>query len=362
MPGKENVSSRQFMILVVFFTMGSAILLVPSSLALYAKQDAWLAAIFGMGMGFFLVWLYTSVGKVSQLTLMDLNEKLLGKWLGKAVSLLFIIPIFIGTVGVLFHVGNFMTSQMMPETPIQSFYIVFTAIVVMGVRLGLETLARSAEILFPWFLFLFFVFVLFLSPQINMDYIQPVLETGIKPTFPAALFFLSIITLPLVVLLTIFPAHVNQPKDGQRSFFTGYIIGGLIMIVIITLSILVLGSDLTSRNLYPSYAMAKTINIGQFIRRVEAIIAFLWFISLYFKLALYFYATVVAVSQIFNLKNYRPLVLPLGMILVSLSVIQYPSSVYEQTSNIEFWVPFIITAGLFYPLLLLLISAFKRVR
>jgi len=362
MSGNENISPRQFMILVVFFTMGSAILIVPSSLALYAKQDAWLAAILGVGTGFLFVWLYISVAKTSQSTLMELNEKLLGRWLGKAVSLLFIFPIFVGAVGVLFHVGNFMTSQMMPDTPIQSFYIIFTAIVVMGVRLGMEALARASEILFPWFLFLYVILVIFLFPQIKFEYIQPVMEAGIKPTTSAAMYFLSIVTLPLVVLLTIFPAHVNRLEDGQRSFFTGYTIGGLIMIIIITMSILVLGPDLTTRNQYPTFAMAKKIDVGHFFQRVEAIMAFIWLISLYFKLALYFYATVVTVSRIFNLKDYRPLVLPLGMILVSLSLIQYPNSVYEQTSNIAFWVPFMVTAGMLYPLLLLFLSGLKRVR
>jgi len=359
MSGRENISARQFMIFVVFFTMGSAILIVPSSLALYAKQDAWLAAILGVGTGFLLVWLYASIGKTSQATLVELNEKLLGKWFGKAVTLLFIVPIFIGAVGVLFHVGNFMTTQMMPDTPIQFFQGVFTVIVVMGVRLGLEVFARAAEILFPWFLLLFFVLAIFVSPHIKIEYLQPVLEDGFKPTFSAAMYFLSIVALPLIVLLIIFPSRINRLKDGRKSFFIGYMIGGLIMIVIVTISILVLGPDLTTLNQYPSFAVTKKISVGHFFERVEAIMAFIWLISLFFKLTLYLYATVVAVSYIFNLTDYRPLVLPLGMILVPLSLIQYPNSVYEQTSNIEFWVPFMITAGLFYPLLLLILSKLK---
>ncbi|AWX56378.1 hypothetical protein AB432_015620 [Brevibacillus brevis] len=94
------------------------------------------------------------------------------------------------------------------------------------------------------------------------------METGFKPILPATLYFLSVVTLPLVVLLTIFPAQVNQLKDGQRSFFTGYIIGGIVMIVIITFCILVLGSDLTTRNQYPSYALAQKINVGNFLKQM----------------------------------------------------------------------------------------------
>ena len=38
-----------------------------------------------------------------------------------------------------------MTTQVMPETPIESFLILFAGILVMGLRLGLEVIARTAE-------------------------------------------------------------------------------------------------------------------------------------------------------------------------------------------------------------------------
>lgn len=103
------------------------------------------------------------------------------------------------------------------------------------------------------------------------------------------------------------------------------------MMIIIFLSISVLGIDITERNLYPSYVLVKKINIGDFLQRMEAIMAAMWFISVYFRITLYFYATVLAIAQIFNLKEYRSIVLPLGMILVVFSLVVYPNVAYQQT-------------------------------
>lgn len=356
-----KISARQFMLLVILFTIGSAILIVPSAITTFAKQDAWIAAIIGVGAGLLIVWLYTAVGTLfPPMTLMELNEKLLGKWLGKTVSLLLITTLFLsGPVSVLYTSGNFMITQIMPETPIQSINILFAIIVVMGVRLGLETLARSAEILFPWFALLFIGFVIFLSPQMQLENLQPMLETRINPILMAALSFLSIAFFPHIILLMIFP-YVNQPKEARKVFFIGSFIGSLVMIIMIILSISVLGVNGTERSFYPSYELARKINVGNFLQRIEAVMAAMWFISLYFRITLYFYATVLAIAQIFNLKEHRPLVLPLGMILVAFSIEIYPNVAYQQTWDTKTWIPYSLTIGFFYPLLLLVVALVRK--
>ncbi|MCY9667431.1 GerAB/ArcD/ProY family transporter [Paenibacillus alginolyticus] len=115
-----KISVRQFAVLVMIYTIGTTILVIPSGLAADAKQDAWLAAIIGVGLNLLIVCLF------------------------------FIFFSFVGAATVLFNMGNFVNTQVMPETPIQSINLIFAIVVVMGVRLGLETLIRAAEIFFPW--------------------------------------------------------------------------------------------------------------------------------------------------------------------------------------------------------------------
>lgn len=157
---------------------------------------------------------------------------------------------------MLYDLGSFLTTQMMPETPIQAVNILFALIVLMGVRLGLETLARSAELLFPLFILLYTAFVVLVVSNIKLENIQPVLEKGVGPIWSAALSFISISFLSHIVLLMIFPS-VDQPDQARRAFLTGGLIGGLILLVVITLAVLVLGHDLTARSMYPSYSLAQ---------------------------------------------------------------------------------------------------------
>ena len=52
-----KISLRQLGILVTLFTVGDAILVLPSVMALESKEDAWIAAILGTGIGLLVIYL-----------------------------------------------------------------------------------------------------------------------------------------------------------------------------------------------------------------------------------------------------------------------------------------------------------------
>ncbi|MBV7505821.1 endospore germination permease [Bacillus sp. sid0103] len=357
----EKISVAQFTKLVILFTVGSTILSAPLGLISYARQDAWISVIIGILIGLLVMWLYNTLGiRFPNMTLVEINEKLLGKWLGKVISLFFCCSLFLAAATLLFFLGEFLTAQFIPETPIEVIHILFILIIIQGVRLGIETIARAGEILFPWFIMFFIIFFLFLSPKVEVQNMLPVLETGIKPISLATLLYLEFSSLSLICLLMVFPAYINQPKRALKGFLVGNLIGGILLLSITLLSILVLGVDNSERQLYPSYALARKINVGGFVQRLEAMLAIIWFISLYFKITVYFFGSAVGIAQILNIKDYRPLTLPLGMILVVLSLITYPNVTYSRSESIEIWIPLLLTIGFILPLSLLSVDIIRK--
>ncbi|MEK6992880.1 endospore germination permease [Paenibacillus sp. FSL K6-1566] len=357
-----KISLRQVSILTALYTIGSAILIVPSGLASIAKQDAWIACLVGTGLGFIILAVQLQLfRKHPEVNLMQWSEKLFGKWLGKTISFLLLLTLFLGgPTTVLHEIGIFMTIQMLPETPIQAIIFLFGALAVLGVRLGLEVLARTAEMMFPWFLLLFVSMSLLLLSEIRWEYAGPILESGASPIFPAALSFVSIAFLPHIVLMVIFPGAVNRSAEAYKAVYIGSLVGAVALFLIIGLSILVLGPDLTARNMYPSYMLAKKINIGNFLQRIEAAMAVMWFITLFFRISLYFYAIAIGISQIFHIKNYQPLVMPLGWILAAVSVFIYPNVPFKLHWDATIWVPYTITIGFLFPLVLLVIYGMRK--
>lgn len=210
-----KISVRQFTVMVILYTIGTSILIAPSGLAAVAKQDGWIASILGMGAGLISVLLYSVLGnRFPGKTLVEYSEQILGKWLGEALSLSFFSFVFLLAAFLLRVAGEFLTTHMIPETPIEAVHIVVIGIVILAVRLGLETIGRASEIFLPWVIILFLFLVVFLSPQIKIENMQPILEEGIKPILLAAFYFFSL--QEQVVFLMLFP-YVNQTSKARNA-------------------------------------------------------------------------------------------------------------------------------------------------
>lgn len=360
---KQIISARQFTIITLLFSIGTAILIIPASMAQDVKQDAWIAATVGVVLSLLLVKVYITLGKTTaSLSFIKANEKILGKIIGKLMSIGFILFTALSVAELLYFIGKFMQSEVMPETPTFAFAFLFILIIMYATYLGLEVFARSAEILFPLFLFIFVVFVICISPQIDIRNIQPVFEEPARSILYSILMFMSVFSFPMVVLLMIFPSAVNVQKSAQKGFYIGTVLGGMVLIIVITLSTLVLGAKNTSLQTFPSYELAQSISIGNFLQRIEIIMTFMWITTIYIRIFIYFYATVVGLGQLLNLKSYRPLILPLGMIVVALSEIVHPNIVHSNIYNKEIWLPFSLVFALFLPVLLLLVAKIRKIK
>lgn len=88
--------------------------------------------------------------------------------------------------------------------------------------------------------------------------------------------------------------------------------------------------------------------------------AALWIISLYYKMVLYFFASVLGLMQILNLKHYRPLIYPLGMIAIVLSLFVFPNVVDQQKFDSYLSKYFSLTIGLLLPLLIVNVYAVSK--
>ncbi|EON70378.1 GerAB/ArcD/ProY family transporter [Lysinibacillus sphaericus] len=358
----EIIGARQFTILVFLYSIGTAVLVIPAVMVGEVKQDAWISSTVGVVLSFLVIKLFISLAnRTPNLSFVEANKKILGKFIGKLTAVGFIIMTFISASQLLYYIGSFLQTEVMPETPPVTFAILVNLALIYATYLGIEVFARSAEILLPVFSLLFLIFVICISPEIDVKNVQPILETTASPFISGTIIFMSIHSLPLIVLLMIFPSAINEHKSAQKGFYIGTIAGGAVLTIIIVLCILVLGVTSTSSRTFPSYALAQRISIGNFLQRIEVVMAFIWFISIFIRLYLYFYATVKGLGQILNIKDHRQLILPLAMISTAISQIIHPNIIHSTEYNKVTWPLFISSFAILLPLLLLIVAKLRKI-
>lgn len=353
MEQKQFISLHQLTVLVILTTIGDAILVLPAIVANSAHQDAWLSTIIGLIFGMLIIWLLIKSGSLyPKLTLIQSIIKIFGKWIGLFVSIFFICYLFLSAAAHTSELGNFITTQILIDTPTQVIYFMFVFVIILGVRLGFQTIARTSEVLYLFvftFLIILFTFVL---PSVNIDWIRPILADGIKPVIKGSIVATAFPFMELIVFLMFVPNFKNE-KHFKKGMLVGALIGGLILVIVVLLCILVLGESTTTRNLYPTFALARSISIGHTIQRIEGIIAILWTITVYLKITLYTYAFHLGIMQLFKLSDYRFLTLPTGLILFATTILISPNISYFNNMIANYWPFYDATVAILIPLALI---------
>lgn len=359
---QDKIIPRQFTILVVMFIIGSSILLIPAALAAKAKQDAWISAGVGVIVGLAIIVLLAAVGnRLPEASFIDSLKKLFGSWIGSVVGLLFVMHGLLLSVFMLRYIGDFMATQIMPDTPVQAIHILFIVLVVLASRHGLGTLARSAEIFLPWVFAFLMILIIFVVPQIQVDNLMPVLRSGWTPIWKGSLALIGIPYLELVLILMIYP-HVDKPERRLKAFLAGGAIGGTIITIITLLTLSVLGPYLTTHNIYPSFALTKKINLGQFLQRVEALLAITWFLTIFYKTTIAFYVSATGLTRLLGLRHMKSVSAPLGFLVAVYALIVYPDIVYGIRFAGTIWTPYAAVFGLVIPIALLIATWLRRDR
>lgn len=356
------ISVRQFTIFVSFYIIGSSIILIPSLLTIQAKQDAWMSALLAMAIAVMLIYGYRKLIEMfPDKTIIEMNEAVFGKWIGKAVSLLYVTYFVFLTALVTRTLGDFMVTQILVQTPMEVIHLLFLLVRVMGVRLGLEVLARTAEIFFPAVLLFCLLVLLFLLPNYEIENFQPVFENGILSIWKGTWTFLGIPIFDLIVLLMITPYVRKEERSRLRKgFFIGTIGGCAVVSLFLVLCLAVLGVDFTARNTYPTYILGKRIAIGHFLERIEGMVAILWVMTIFFKMTICYFASVLALAQIFRLRDYKCLILPLCYTIMVYSIISIPNMAYFRMIALRYWTFYVAIFGVVFPFLLFFVAKFRQ--
>ncbi|MBJ6360543.1 endospore germination permease [Paenibacillus sp. GCM10012307] len=357
---KGRINVRQLAALCLLTQIGDMILVYPAVITSYSHQDSWIASLMGIPFGLFSIWIMLRLYKMQPgKTLIEGLIANLGKWLGAIVSLWYLFYFLILASTITREVGDFLTTQIMPKTPLPVIHLLYLIVVVWAISHGIESMARSAELFLPLVvLFVLFLFV-FILPQADINRIRPIFGTG-----PTAILQGIAVTIAypfgeLIALMMLLPYTTDQRNRNKDILLTALIVS-LMLSTLVMISIMVLGPFFTRHNIYASFILAQRISIGNFLERIEVIVATVWILSTFFKGALYFYCFILGISQVLRLRSYKPLIWPSAMIVFGLAMIISPNITYYFATVIFYWVDWDITCGTVIPLFLLLVYHFRN--
>lgn len=227
-----------------------------------------------------------------------------------------------------------------------------------AVRNGLEVIGRLNELLFPLLLVSYLAIIVIVANEIQLANLLPILENGIKPVLRGSLPH-SAWRGEIVLMLMMLP-NLNQPAEARKASIYTVIILGAVLALDTIATVGVFGAELTSHLTFPYFTLAHYGRIAMILERMEALVILVWVAGVMTKIALFYYCSVLACAQWFNLQNYKPLVTPVGVILIAWSLVIYENS-RELVDLISKTFPIYAFAfELLIPALLLAVAAVRK--
>ena len=354
-----KISARQVILLVFSSRINILIAFLPILVAPPANQDVWLSVLVMAPINLIIaVPIYLLAKRFPNQTLYEYCQTIMGK-AGQVLGLLFVWFSLHTSALALSYFSNFFTTTIMPETPSLFFIITITLVSAYAVHHGIEVLGRFSEFIAPFIMLTIITIFLLLSKDIDFHELTPILEKGIYPTLLGGLFASSLMieTLGFGMIL---PFLNEQGKTKKVILFSTLLL--VPFILIITFAVLMtFGSELAKTFVYPPYNAVRFVHVGDFLERIDAIYIGIWILGMFIRVSFSYYLAVLGVSQLFHLKDYKPLILPTGTIVVSLTTL-INTNVVELREFVSYQVYtwYSLFFILFIPSLLLLTAKIRK--
>lgn len=312
------------------------------------------ASLAGLG----CLWIVCKLGqRFPQHTLPQYTEILLGKTLGKIVGGAYVLYFLVVNILVIREFSEFLTNTLMPGTPGVVFSTIIVLIGAYAAFKGIEVIARMVQFLLPLFVFTLVVLLGLAVPDMELGKLQPFLEGGILPVIwgsvvPASWYG------EIVVLVILLPM-VNKPQEVKRKGALTLLAAAFFLTADTLITLTIFGPCLTGDLLFPFWYLAKFIEFGNYLQRMESLIVLLWVVGIVIKVDVLYYLICFTTAQVLNLKGYKPVAYPAALVQIFGATFLFRNTPELSKFLSQNWPPFGLLFEVGLPLILLTVAVIR---
>ncbi|QOS81525.1 endospore germination permease [Paenibacillus sp. JNUCC31] len=264
----QGVTSRQLVLFVMLLSITGTLIQSHAQAIYHAEQHAYLSYI-----PLFLVmvcsmWMLSRVQR--RFSNQDLFESLVERhpFMGRVIALLYILFFLFVFARDVRLIGDYVSITLLETTPISIIVLSLLFMAVFIVRGGLGSLIGMSELYVTLFILISLIVPFMLIKQVDLANLMPYFDVDVagvgKGSWYIFSFFGEVVALPFVV----------KGSDFKfKSVLWGITISAVLMMLILVETITSIGVPIASRLVYPSYELARQLQISDFLDRFDLALA-----------------------------------------------------------------------------------------
>ena len=312
---RVQITNGMLMGLIINMVYAKAIGLTQGSMAREVGRDIWLSTIIAnLAATVFIVFVVMVIQRMPKGDLIEQGRTMFGEWFGKLLAILFFVY-FLSSMGPImatfvYHLKDYF----LPDAHTIIFIIVAMVVGCYAIYFGLEVMARMALIGVFSILSLNILLLLGSFGKFDIRELLPIFESGVVNTAWAGRHLFADWTMVFMMISLILP-NVKQIKVWKRSNLAGIFYGAGFILMWPIVETGVLSAHVAGEYIVSCMQMARSAQMGLYIHRYEMVMVAFFAISLLTQTMVSLYCASISLQKILGLKSYRPLIIPVGLLL-----------------------------------------------
>jgi spore germination protein KB len=320
---KEQISSNAVMFSIACFIQGTSLL--SSFVTGVTRQETWIVVVTGFILHLLILCIYVALAnKFPGKDLIEINNCVFGKLLGKIFSIAYIFYFFSLSFLDSRILGDFVVGYIMPETPMVVILTMFIFTCCYAVRKGTIVMTNYSTLFVIITIGLPLFTTALLIPNMKLTNFFPMFSLPIKNYIQGTHIQATLPTAGTFLFFMMF-SDVQNPQKIAKPLFIGTIIGMSSMLFFVIRDTSVIGSSV-ALVASPTFEVIRLINVANVFTRMEILYALILIVLLFFQISTTIYATTKATSQLFNLNSYKVLVYIIGSLTTTFALLAFKSS------------------------------------
>jgi len=284
-------------VLICSNQIGVGILGFQRVVAEKAGHDAWISVIVAGIMAHLTMWIMIkTLKRYPSADLYGIHIDVLGKWLGRLVSLLFILYCVATATIILRNYIEVIQTWMFPEISTSLFAGVFLFLALYTILGGIRVIAG--------YTFLTVIVVIWLLLDLyyplqmaQWNHLQPVLEADFSKIWSGAM-AMSLTIIGFEIIYILYP-YIKNKKSVGASAQIGILLTNIIYLVLMVVALVFFSEGQLAKTIWATLNLKKMVYLP-FLERFEFVAISLWLFVIMPNIMLYSWAAIRGLKRNFN--------------------------------------------------------------
>lgn len=357
-----KINGLQLFWIIFTFQTGNMLLLAVSLTIIEAKQDAWISSLLSIMFGIVLVLIAAKAALYyPKQTLIEFSKKILGSWIGTIIVIIYFLQWYTVIGNILGEFAQFTITILLPRTPAWPLILTMMIVIIYNTYIGgIEGIGRLSEVFGPLVLLMLLLLVFLTLPNLNFEKVMPVFyDNGFIPILRGSLAPLSFLGESVILMMLV--AFMDDPKHAASRAIWAMILAGIFVTITTSNVIMIFGSNISSKLLFPAIDMIRFISFMDFIQNLEIVAVLIWILSVFIKVSIYFFAASYGTAQLFKLKDWKKAIWFVAIVTYLLAIFQPTITLFGIEYVKKYWVRYALPINMVgLPMLLFIIGGIRK--